>query len=129
MTPEPEQLDNDDKLRYIAYYIISKLEMTNRGNELLQEALARESLRDTVQDEIDLDDWVDRSTGERDMLWVFEDVLCYLKTQSLTVEQQREADHLMVEAKYYRQALEKHLLLLTELQGQVATNLDPKHPL
>lgn len=117
MTPEPEQLDNDYKLRYIAYYLVSKLELTNQANDQLQEALAREDLRDRLQDEIDLDDWLERSTGERDMLWMFEDVLLYLKTQSLTVDQQREADHLMVEAKYYRQALEKQLLLLTELQG------------
>jgi hypothetical protein len=112
-TPEAEQLDNNYKLLYITYYLISKLEVTNKMNDLLQEALARA----IVPDETDLHEWVDQSTGQRDMLWMFEDVLHYLKTQSLTTEQQREVDHLMVEVKYFRQALEKNILLVTELQG------------
>src|SRR2546426_12409917 len=115
--PETEQLDNNYKLLYVAYYLTTKSEATNNTNDVLQEALSREGLRDTVQDEIDLDDWIERTTGEHDMLWMFEDVLCYLKTQQLTIEQLREADHLLVEVKYYRQALEKQILLLTELRG------------
>jgi len=111
--PEAEQLNNDDKLQYIAYYFTSKVEVVNKMNDLLQEALSRA----IVPDESDLQEWVSESTGQRDMLWLFEDVLRYLKTQSLTTEQQREADHLMVEVKYFRQALEMNRLLLTELQG------------
>jgi hypothetical protein len=51
VTPEPEQLDSDYKLRYTAYYIISKLELLNKMNELLHEAL----MRSIIPCEVDLD--------------------------------------------------------------------------
>jgi hypothetical protein len=117
VTPKAEQLDNEYKLNYLTLYLAYKFEHVEKGTGLFQEALSRSDVRDNVGDALDVEDLIDRTTGERDMLWMVDDVLCYLKTQQLTAEQQRLADHLVIEVQYCRQAHDKFIMLLSEFKG------------
>lgn len=112
MTLKTEPMDNTQKLRYIAGYLVIKSPALYRMQVLLCEML----IRAIAPDKPDLESSSDMLTGERDHLWLFEDALGSLKTQAVSTDQQRLADRLLAEVDYYREALEKNLCLIHELQ-------------